>query len=537
MSEPVYDYDGIVRHFAPRFGILRLIGEGGLCLVFRGFDPRLARVVAIKVLRPESREDPEARMRFVREMKLLESWSHPHLTPIHESALEPFPWYSMPFFGGFSLKEHLARLGAMPLDETLEMMRQVMNALRYVHGAGWLHRDIKPANILLDGAGHSYLADFGLAGQEVSSGLTRAGAIMGTVHYMAPEAMRAAPATVGGDLFSMGLILYECLTGTRYFELTGDIHVRRPTKPLPAGLPPDTPAGVVAVLTKLLEEDPARRFETARDADRALRAARPAAVATPQETLRDLVAVDLETLGDLREQFRVLGKLTHDQRVTYLGDPENLKALKLAVWGVSRRNLRLAKATDATTIEGVEAWRLMATEMLSAMETMVELGDWSRLDRCEAMLTLAADSLRERLAAARLRPLETCGEPLRQRVAPAARLVLPDEDLPVYASGDLAATRAWVVDLLADAIAACCEGFPPGAVVILRHRLEGMTWRLSIDGKDVAAEPARVAAAIGDRARVGGGEYGGVTIDLPALLGAPGAAPGGAPRGAGAAGG
>jgi serine/threonine protein kinase len=266
--------------------ILEVIGRGGMGIVLRGFDRKLNRIVAIKVLAPELAANPNARRRFVREARAAASVSHPHVVTIHAVDDEQLPPYLvMECVVGQSLQEKLDRTGPLRLTEVLRIGRQVADGLAAAHQQGLVHRDIKPANILLEnGVERVKITDFGLARAVDDVAITRAGEVSGTPQYMSPEQARGEPVDRRSDLFSLGCVLYAMCTGGPPFR--GDslaAVIKRVTEehPQPIGeMNPEVPPWLADVISRLLEKDPARRFQSASEVAEVL-AGRLASVQQP----------------------------------------------------------------------------------------------------------------------------------------------------------------------------------------------------------------------------------------------------------------
>ena len=226
-----------------RYRIERELGRGGMAVVFLAEDLRHHRLVALKVLRPELAQTlgPE---RFLREIQIAAHLTHPHILPLHDSGTVeygpgmPGPYYAMPYIEGESLRGRLTREKQLPLEDALQIARDVADALGYAHGSGVVHRDIKPENILFE-AGHAVVTDFGIARAIEAAGgekLTATGLAVGTPIYMSPE--QAAGEAVDGrsDLYSLGCVLYEMLVGEPPF--TGPtaqaILARKSTESIPS---------------------------------------------------------------------------------------------------------------------------------------------------------------------------------------------------------------------------------------------------------------------------------------------------------------
>jgi serine/threonine-protein kinase len=209
---------------ADRYRIERELGQGGMATVYLAEDLKHHRKVAVKVLKPELAQalGPE---RFLREIEIAAGLTHPHILPVHDSGeAAGFLYYVMPYVAGESLRERLAREGALPIPETARLLREVVDAVAKAHRAGIVHRDIKPENILL-ADGHALVTDFGIA-KAVSAAaertaLTTAGMAVGTPAYMAPEQAAADPQVDHrADLYAMGIVGYEMLTGRPPFTGT-----------------------------------------------------------------------------------------------------------------------------------------------------------------------------------------------------------------------------------------------------------------------------------------------------------------------------
>jgi tRNA A-37 threonylcarbamoyl transferase component Bud32 len=259
------------------YRVLRVLGQGGMAIVYLARDERHHRSVALKVLHPDLAHalGPE---RFLREIEVAANLSHPHILPLFDSGeVEGFLYYVMPYVEGESLRDRLRRETQLPVDEALQLGREVADALAYAHGQGVIHRDIKPENILLSG-GHALVADFGIAralGQVGSARLTETGMAVGTAAYMSPEQASAASHIDGrSDVYSLGCVVYEMLVGEPPY--TGPtpqaIIAKRFSDPVPRvrRLRPSVPEGMDHVVTRALAPVPADRFATAAELAKAL---------------------------------------------------------------------------------------------------------------------------------------------------------------------------------------------------------------------------------------------------------------------------
>jgi serine/threonine protein kinase/formylglycine-generating enzyme required for sulfatase activity len=252
-----------------RYKILELIGEGGMATVYKAFDPRLEREVAIKVIRREVFSPAEMEMllkRFEREAKSLGRLSHPNIVPVIDyGEFEGAPYLVMIYVSGGTLKE---RLGApIPWRNAVQTLLPIAHALQYVHDQNIINRDIKPSNILMTENGEPLLTDFGLVkvyGEKREATLiTGSGAGLGTPDYMAPEQW-IGKTTAKSDMYSLGVVLYEMITGRRPYkaDTPAGVLLKQANEPLP--LPtdyiPGLPRDVESVLLKVLAKDPENRY-------------------------------------------------------------------------------------------------------------------------------------------------------------------------------------------------------------------------------------------------------------------------------------
>jgi serine/threonine protein kinase len=509
----------ILTFLKARFDYVQVLGEGGICRVFRAMDRKLRRPTAIKVLLPASREDPELRLRFVREMKLLERWNHPNLIEVYDTALEPFPWYSMRLLAGFSLEEHLARMGPLPLSESLSIVLDVLSALHYIHKDGFLHRDIKPANILLDEEGRAYLADLGLAGQAISSGLTRDGVVMGTPYYMPPEHLADGSYDKTGDLFSVGLLFAECLSGQRYYRLVGAPLFREPRQELRLMLGDLAPPEVMGILEVMLAEDPRDRFASAQSISRLIKQELSKVRQRERfEALQELVTLDLVTLGPLHESLRLLCRLTPELRQDYLEDLSALRSLQLHCWEIDRRTARFEGLDDENSVVGVDAWKVMASALGERLHTLLWEQDLTCAERVTEAVQLTTLALRRSLGWARVDPLEHCLAPLLEGLPVNLKVILPDKEVALYGYQDLEAIRTRIREVVGLALRTCAPDSIPVSL-FLQHRTQDLHWILEIKGRDLKVGASEVGEVLKSFAvEVEDLDHGGIALQWSALL-------------------
>jgi formylglycine-generating enzyme required for sulfatase activity/WD40 repeat protein len=283
------------------YRVLKLLGQGGMGVVFLAQDTRLDRLVALKVMRPEMALKAEAKERFVRKAKAAAALEHDHIVAIYQVDEDRgVPYIAMPLLKGLSLEEWLRRReqGSPPakprLAEIFKVGREIARGLAAAHARGLIHRDIKPANIWLDGSagGRVKILDFGLARATTSDqDLTQTGMILGTPAFMAPEQAQGQKTDARADLFSLGVVLYRLSTGWLPFQgsdVISTLMALATHEPAaPHLLNPDIPAGLSDLVLRLLEKDPARRFATAQEVVKAIQA-----LEKEQTNLPTLMAVE-----------------------------------------------------------------------------------------------------------------------------------------------------------------------------------------------------------------------------------------------------
>ena len=257
------------------------IGSGGMGTVYRVRHTISDRVEAMKVVLPDLRHSPELLERFLREIKIQASLSHPNIASLYTAQRfgEQFLMF-LEYVEGTSLHERLSQ-GPLSLAEAIGYIRQVLSALAYAHERGVIHRDVKPRNILLTRDGTVKLTDFGIAASAGEKHLTKTGAAVGSLYYMSPEQVKGGHGDARSDLYSAGVMLYELTVGKRPFDADSDYglmsaHIHQ-IPPRPVELRPDLPLWLSRAIMKALEKDPADRFRTATDFRDALEITRAAA--------------------------------------------------------------------------------------------------------------------------------------------------------------------------------------------------------------------------------------------------------------------
>ncbi len=252
------------------YRIINQIGQGGMASVYKAYQPSMDRNVAIKVLPSQLAESKEFVKRFQQEARIIANLEHPHILPVFDyGESDGTAYFVMRYLEAGTLKERMGAGRPLPLNEIDRIFTQLTDALSYAHSHGVVHRDLKPANALVDAQGNLFLTDFGIAKllESASPRLTQTDAIMGTPAYISPEQAQAQTVDQRSDIYSLGIILYEMVTGRVPFVADTPLavilkHVSDPL-PLPSLLKTDIPASIEQVILKALAKDPQDRFATA----------------------------------------------------------------------------------------------------------------------------------------------------------------------------------------------------------------------------------------------------------------------------------
>ena len=250
------------------YRIDELIGRGGMGVVYRAYDLRLKRTVALKLMAPELALDQRFRERFAREAELAMSLEHPNVVPIHDAGdIDGRLYLAMRYVEGTDLRALLRAEGALDPARALAICSQVANALDAAHANGLVHRDVKPSNVLLDANEHVYLADFGLTRRlDEQGGPAGEGRSVGTPAYLAPEQIEGGSVDGRTDVYSLGCLLYECLTGETPFARGSRLAVAwahlEEEPPRASERRPELPEAIDAVIRKAMAKEPADRYAT-----------------------------------------------------------------------------------------------------------------------------------------------------------------------------------------------------------------------------------------------------------------------------------
>jgi len=252
-----------------RYEIISMLGEGGMGAVFKAHDRELNRPVALKIVRPELARNPEMLDRFKQELILARKVTHRNVIRIFDlGESDGLKFITMEYVEGRSLGAVLRERGKLPLGDAIDIIRQTAFALEAAHAEGVIHRDLKPDNIMLDDRGKVSVMDFGLARSAEFAGMTQTGALVGTLHYMSPEQANGRALDERSDLFALGIIFYELLTGADPYRAESEIASlvkRSKERAAPVTtLDPTIPPKISTVVLKCLEIDPAKRYSSAR---------------------------------------------------------------------------------------------------------------------------------------------------------------------------------------------------------------------------------------------------------------------------------
>jgi serine/threonine-protein kinase len=256
-----------------RYRIVRELGRGGMGVVYEAEDPLLSRKVALKTIHRGLISDPAAgkmfEERFFAEARAAAGLSHPGIVVVHDVGRDEagILFIALEFLTGQTLDKRLAATGALPWEEAFRIAAGVADALRHAHARGIIHRDVKPANVMILDSGEPKILDFGIARLPESDLTSRAGVAPGSPAYMSPERMDGRPPDLRSDIFSLGAVLYEMVTGRRAFdakdfrEVIRKVHQEQPEPP--SRLRPGLPASVDAIVARAMAKDPAARYATA----------------------------------------------------------------------------------------------------------------------------------------------------------------------------------------------------------------------------------------------------------------------------------
>jgi serine/threonine protein kinase len=256
--------------FGDRYLVGRLIGEGGWAETYEGQDLLLGRTVALKVLRTQFAADPALVDRFEREARISASVSHPNVVAVYDYGTQDGSFFiALQYIAGEDLKQAIVRRGRVPISEAIHIIREILRGLGEIHRAGIVHRDVKPQNVLLGQDGLIRITDFGIAHQELATRVTTMGDAIGTASYMAPEQAQGEGVSPATDIYAVGVVLYELLTGRLPFNRGHAMaillaHIQEQPAP-PSVAAPDAgiPPWLDGVVLRAMEKQPSARFPSA----------------------------------------------------------------------------------------------------------------------------------------------------------------------------------------------------------------------------------------------------------------------------------
>ncbi len=258
-----------------RFRIEEIVGRGGMAIVYRAFDLKTHQTVAFKVLREEYENDEEYKERFNREAEACKKLNHPNIVNLIDSgAVGGIRYIALEYVDGQTLKDIIKKKGKLPQEDAVHYTLQILSALGHAHGRKIIHRDVKPQNMMVTRNGQLKVADFGIAGMADTKTLTSDGSVIGSVHYFSPEQAKGMRATEASDLYSVGVILYEMLTGHVPFDGETSVSVAMMhlmKEPKPVETETEVTPALAKIVAKALQKQPADRYQNAEEMIRDLR--------------------------------------------------------------------------------------------------------------------------------------------------------------------------------------------------------------------------------------------------------------------------
>jgi eukaryotic-like serine/threonine-protein kinase len=308
-----------------RFRLEEKVGSGGMSSVYRAFDPTLERRVAIKLMHRDISSDPDQLERFRREARAVARLNHPHVvTVIDAGEDEGAPYIVFEYVEGETLKDRIRRLGRLPIDEAIAYAIEIGRALECAHAHKLVHRDVKPQNVLIDPDGRAKVTDFGIARSMEAQGLTATGRVLGTTDYVSPEQALGHEVTEQSDIYSLGIVLYEMLTGEVPFKADTQVavamkHVREPMPDVQRRRP-EISATLAAVVERATAKETPNRYATVDEMVHDL-----------EEVLAIEAARTGQATGEATTVLRTLSGDTADFAPQRLRHPKRVLFLTLAV--------------------------------------------------------------------------------------------------------------------------------------------------------------------------------------------------------------
>src|SRR3954447_16015624 len=311
-----------------RFRLEEKIGAGGMSTVYRAFDPTLERWVAIKLMHRDISTDPDQLERFRREARAVASLSHPNIVTVIDAGEDDgAPYIVFEYVPGETLKDRIRRQGRLPVPEAVAYAIEIGRALSCAHSNRLVHRDVKPQNVLIDPDGRAKVTDFGIARSMEAHGLTATGRVLGTTDYVSPEQALGHQVTEQSDIYSLGIVLYEMLTGETPFRADTQVavamkHVREPLPDVQRRRP-EVSAALAAVVDRSTAKETKRRYST---------------VAEMVHDLEEVLAIEAaragETSGEATTVLRSLPGDTGDFAPFRLRRPRRAQVLSALATGL-----------------------------------------------------------------------------------------------------------------------------------------------------------------------------------------------------------
>ncbi len=295
------------QHFGKRYQIIEEVGQGGMGRVYKAVDQELNRIVALKMIKPEISSQPGIVERFKKEIKLASQITHKNVCRIHDlGQAQGIKFISMQYIKGQDLKGFIKQSGRLTTEKTIDLTMKICAALQAAHDEGVIHRDLKPENIMLDGEGIAYVMDFGIAKSLEAEELTKEGTVVGTPHYMSPQQAAGEEVDHRSDIYSLGAIMYEVLTGRPPFKADSDIgiihkHITETPKP-PSNLNPQIPKVLEEIILKCLKKKPEERFQKADDVIKAIDEAKPKAISIAESARARKNSIAVLPFADMSPQ-------------------------------------------------------------------------------------------------------------------------------------------------------------------------------------------------------------------------------------------
>lgn len=513
-----YDPGSISRSLSERYMKMELIGKGGMGFVFKGFDIRRKRTVAIKALSPFLTEEAEAVARFMREARLLAKFEHPNVVKIFDVEESPLVYYSMEFLKGRTLGHRVEEEGALPVRDVLNLAEGLLQGLSHIHKHGVVHRDIKPENVLLDSEGTPRFTDFGLAVGDQATRITQQGQVMGTLRYMAPEQMRGEECGPQADLFSLGVTLYEACTGIHAFS-GEDRATRHLTGRIPEVTDRKIPPGLVTAIEMMMERNPEDRVQSAEEALQMIRSLkRKVTKRGPATFLDETLQLRNRAVRALAAFFGELQRLDEAGRREFFDESSNVRDLKLLVWRLNESIGRIQGAGKPPKGSDPRAWAPETGQLRTDLARFVRYMDFGAIDAFCLRLRRLEKQLDEFLEPFRLRFVTAVIAGLEADFSGRVMFRVPDGDLEVYGVPDVAAVRDGLAAILRDLI----EGGAPAVqelAVRWKATSEGDRVLLQLTGEGIErAHDAAEEALVARGAEVGFSEPGVFKAWLPTVL-------------------